>query len=60
MKPNVFNYQDYVKAQERIKELEAKVEKQMWDVMDLKEQNTNLRIAVRILKDDLDAERGKK
>lgn len=60
MKPNVFNYQDYVKAQERIKELEAKVEKQMWDVMDLKEQNTNLRIAVRILKNDLDAERGKK
>lgn len=60
MKPNVFNYQDYVKAQERIKELEAKVEKQMWDVMDLKEQNTNLRIAVRILKVDLDAERAKK
>lgn len=60
MKPNVFNYQDYVKAQERIKELEAKVEKQMWDVMDLKEQNTNLRIAVRILKADLDAERANK
>ncbi len=47
MKPITFNYQDYVKAKERIRELEAKNRK-------LKEENTNLRIHVRILTADLD------
>ena len=59
-KPLVFNYQDYVRATERIEELEKKVEKQSWEIMKLKEENTNLQIHVRILAEDLKAERGEK
>lgn len=60
MKPAVFNYQDYVRATERIRELEEKVEKQSWEIMRLKEQNTNMQIHVRILTEDLKAARGEK
>lgn len=60
MKPAVFNYQDYVRATERIRELEEKVEKQSWEIMKIKEQNTNLQIHVRILSEDLKAARSNK
>lgn len=59
-KPIVFNYQDYENALKRIEELETKVESQSWEVMKLKEENTNLQIQVRILMEDLKAERGEK
>ena len=55
-KPLVFNYQDHAKALERIQELEAKVEKQSWEIMRLKEENTNQKIHIRIL----DAIKGRK
>lgn len=42
MKPITFNYQEHVKALERIRDLEK-------TVMKLKEENTNLKIHVRIL-----------
>ena len=59
-KPLVFNYKDHEDALKRIEELEAKVEAQSWEVMKLKEENTNLQIHVRILTEDLKAERGEK
>ena len=52
-KPITFNYQDYVAALKRIKELEDKVEKQSWEIMKLKEDNTNKAIHIRILTEDL-------
>ena len=58
-KPITFNYQDHVDALKRIRELEDKVEKQSWEIMKLKEENTNMKIHVRILTEDLKAERGK-
>lgn len=59
-KPITFNYQDHVRALERISELEEKVQHQKDTVMKLKEENTNLKIHVRILTEDLKAERGQK
>lgn len=58
-KPIVFNYRDHKDALKRIEELEAKVKKQTWEIMKLKEENTNMTIQVRILTEDLKAERGK-
>ena len=52
-KPITFNYQDHVAALKRIKELEDKVEKQSWEIMKLKEDNTNKAIHIRILTEDL-------
>lgn len=66
-KPIAFNYGTYEKAleqihdlEEEIKTLEAKVEKQTWEVMKLKKENTNLTIHVRILTENLKAARGDK
>lgn len=44
-KPEVFNYQDYVKAQEKIRELEQEVEQ-------LRRDRANLEIRNRILRAD--------
>ena len=46
-KPTVFNYRDFV-------ELKKKVAKQADEIMRLKEQNTNLKIHLRILEADRD------
>ena len=66
-KPIAFNYGQYEKAleeirdlEEEVKNLEAKNEEMMFRVMRLKEENTNLTIHVRILEADLEAERSKR
>jgi len=45
MKPTVFNYADYEKAL-------AKIQKQADEIIRLKEENTNMRIHIRILEEE--------
>ena len=66
-KPTVFNYGAYEKALEEIRDLEKEVdllkkqnEKLMFKAINLKEENTNLQIHVRILEADLRAAKGEK
>lgn len=51
-KPLAFNYQEYVKALERIEKLEAKVEKLEADIEYWKEYANQQRIRLRILEGD--------
>lgn len=51
-KPTVFNYQEHVKALERIEELEAKVEKLESDIEYWQEYANQQRIRLRILEGD--------
>jgi len=60
-KPLVFNYQHYenlrdvaTDMQGEIEELKKKNEEQMFQIMHLKEENTNLKIHLRILEADRD------
>ena len=45
MKPTVFNYHDYLEAQDKIR-------KQAEEIIRLKEENTNLKIHLRIVTED--------
>ena len=47
-KPLVYNYKT---AEDRIAELEAQADKQMWAILKLKEENTNLKLELERLKD---------
>ncbi len=50
-KPTVFNYGDYIK-------LKSKSERQADEIMRLKEENTNLKIKVRIMEEDRRNDKG--
>ena len=50
-KPTVFNYGDYIK-------LKSKMARQADEIMRLKEENTNLKIKVRILEEDRRNDKG--